>query len=583
MTVSWKFAAVMSLAGLSAVAAAPSVGADPPVRYEVWASDQSNSVAGVAAAGVDGSYLWIWNSDDVETQLAGGPVAEPIGCGRNDNGRPAANVGPCDLHDVFPGRLVEVGAGGEPTGRTLDDLSGFGRLHGMLPDPQGQYVAASIFAPGGGYVGVIDTSSKEAIALFRVTGTNVGGGTDVRSVHMSFWSTDGSQILVANLNGKLLERIDVERNGSGKVTGLSLNRSATLGVGKDMAVTAEATTFVGQNAHGRKLIGEVIGSYDDADLGDLTPNGVCREDGCGDGPSAGRPNNLIICPVSSTSGLSYISMGGGGLLVADTATTPMSIVGEYGNADVNGAGCGGGQTGDTMWLNAGVSAADAGATWSTFTMYALDDAAFGAGNPPGIPAPQVVFRDPGNTATGGSVLGPAANASGQLPGVTTRRDAHGLAVTLDGSYVHNVDRIQNVVEVFSTSTLDRVGTYDLTSADGLGTGVGPCEAASVSDDAGLPTNDPAPDLLEPTPDGRYLMVAFRGPAPVSVAHSAQGSCPGVGIIELSDGGASGRLVGVLRSTNTVATSTASTPGGHPYSGAERSDVHAAAIVPRPNR
>ena len=103
-------------------------------------------------------------------------------------------------------------------------------------------------------------------------------------------------------------------------------------------------------------------------------------------------------------------------------------------------------------------------------------------------------------------------------------------------------------------------------------------AIIVMDDANLPTNDPAPDLAEMTPDGKYFIVAFRGPAPVSVGHSAQGSCPGVGVVELLSNGKSGRLVSVLRSSNTVDNATPSAPGGHPYSGAERSDVHGAIVV-----
>ena len=91
------------------------------------------------------------------------------------------------------------------------------------------------------------------------------------------------------------------------------------------------------------------------------------------------------------------------------------------------------------------------------------------------------------------------------------------------------------------------------------------------------SNDPAPDLLEPTPDGKYLVVALRGPVPVSVTHAAQGSCPGVGIIELLDDGASGRLAGVLRSTNTIDNSPVSAPGGQAYIGTEHSDVHGVAI------
>ena len=542
--------------------------------YEVWASDQSNSRAGVAARGEFGSYLWIWDSADIASQVGGGADAAPLGC------TPGSLRGPCDLLEVFPQDLAEVGAGGVATGQTLSDLSGFGRLHGMLPDPQQRYLTANIFAPSGGFVGVIDRATKEAVGLFRVTGTNVGGA-DSRSVHMSFWSEDGGAIIVANLNGKVLERIDVSRDSKGVITDLAFNRSASLGVGKNMSVTAEATAFSGNNAFGRPLIGRISGDYADADFSDTTPNGVCKENGCGsiDPAAGGRPNNLIICPIPSDNGNVFITMGGGGLLVADHTTTPMTINGEYGNQIINGAGCGGTQVGDQMFLNAGVSASGAGADASTFTMYRLSDNAFGStANAPNSPAPTLVFKDASNTATGGNVESLiASNTSGQLPGTTTRRDAHGTASTLDGRYVHNVDRIRNLVEVFDTQTLART-TYDLTSADGLGGGLGACAAKSVRDDALLPSNDPAPDLMERTPDGKYLMVALRGPAPVSVTHSAQGSCPGVGIIELTQGGALGRLIGVLRATNTLDTAPVSAPGGHAYSGAERSDPHAATVI-----
>lgn len=80
-----------------------------------------------------------------------------------------------------------------------------------------------MFAPDGGYVGIIDARRKEAIALFRVTDMNVG-----RSVHMSFWTADGSAIIVANLNGKTLERIEITRNPSGKIMQAAFNRSDLL-------------------------------------------------------------------------------------------------------------------------------------------------------------------------------------------------------------------------------------------------------------------------------------------------------------------------------------------------------------------
>lgn len=541
--------------------------------YEIWGSDQSNSVSDVTSRGVNGSFMWIWDNKDMEKQLSGGKAAKPLGC----DGKNRAGDGPCDVHEVFPSSLAEHDGNGL-TGNMLGDLPAFGRLHGMLPDPQNRYMNINMFAPGGGYVGIVDGETKEAVALFRVTGTNAG-----RSLHMSFWNSDGSALLLANLHGKVLERIDITRKSGGKIIGADFNLSASLGVGKNMAISDSAKVYLGTNSQGKQMIGSVSGSYDTGAFGNLTPNGECKENGCDGGVSdagmGGRGGNVIVCPIVSDSDNAYITFGGGGLLVADTTATPMSIVGEYGREVINGAGCGGVQVGNDMWLNAGASASGAGATQSTFTMYTIDDTGFGSSaNAPNYPWPTTVYKDPTNTSTIGNTEGSSgSNLTGQLPGVTTRRDAHGMARTLSGSHIHNVDRIQNIVEVFDTSTLDNT-TYDLTSADGQGNGLGACAASSVTDDNLLPTNDPAPDLMDTTPDGKYLVVALRGPHPVSVTHAAQGSCPGVGIIEVLDGGASGRLAGVLRTTNTVDTSPNYLPaGGHQYAGNERSDVHGAAI------
>jgi len=219
--------------------------------YEVWGADQSNSVAGETSAGVKGSFLWIWDSKSIADQLAGGADATPLSCTPNDP------LGPCDLLDIFPQDLKEVGSDA-----ALEDLPAFGRLHGVIKDPSNLYVTANIFTPTGGYVGVIDTKTKEAIALFRVTETN--GNANGRSVHMSFWSTDGSAILVDNLHGKMIERIDVTRDKKGKIIDLVFNKSAGVYLGKDFSAVEEATAFYGSNAFGNPLIGSVGGSYADA-------------------------------------------------------------------------------------------------------------------------------------------------------------------------------------------------------------------------------------------------------------------------------------------------------------------------------
>jgi hypothetical protein len=586
----WTVAASLALA-LPTVVAAKN-GKNTP--YEIWGSDQSNSVPD-QSVGTAGSFIWIWDSEDMERQIHTGNPAEPMGCDpANTPGQ-----GPCDLNAVFPASLAQDDGSG-PTGETLGSLPLFGKLHGMLPDPQNLYMNVNSFVAGGGYIGIMDGRTKEAVALFRVT--QVAAGAQ-RSVHMSFWNNDGSALLVANLHGKILERIDITRDDEGNIVNANFNRAASLGVGTNQVILEAATAFTGNNAHGNALVSTVSGMYDLAGaFGNYTHNGYCKENLCAaggtdadDAPNGGRPNNVIVCPIVSDNDYAYITMGGGGLLVADTATTPMSLTGEFGREVVNGAGCGGVQIDDTMWLNAGASASGAGLTQSTFTVYAFDDTAFSSLQAPDMPAPMLIYKDTdpddgtgANTLTLGNVDGPGGNVSetvndtGQIPGITTRRDAHGMARTLDGKYIHTVDRIQNLAEVFSTQSMSRVATYDLTSRNGNGTGgEGACAAWGVTDDAGLPTNDPAPDLMDHTPDGKYLVVALRGPVPASVLHAAQGSCPGVGIIRLLSNGKRGKLATVLVATHSVPTTQSSTAvGGHDYTGAERADVHGASVRTR---
>lgn len=581
-------AIAVSASLLVAVSGAVSAKNGTNVPYEVWGSDQSNSVAGAPGRGTRGSLIWVWNSEDVDRQINAGIPARPLGCDGNN----VAGEGPCDLLDIFPASLAEHDVNGT-TGSSLGDYD-YGRLHGALSDPQNRYMNVNLFGPGNGFVGIMDGITKEAVALFRVTGTSSG-----QRVHMSFWNSDGSALLIANLNGKILERIDVTRDPDGKISSAVFNTDAGLGVGKGMSVTAPAKVYLGTNGQGNAMIGSIAGNYASADLGDLTPAGKCRENGCASGPDGdlgGRANNVIICPIVSASDNAYITFGGGGLIVADTTTTPMAITGEYGQQIINGAGCGGVQVDDKMWLNAGVSASEApgaGNVQSTFTIYTIDDTAFSTVQGENMPLPVTVYKDDdatdgnaANTATIGNVGGdPNPNLTGQLPGTTTRRDSHGMTRTVSGSHIHTVDRIQNLVEVIDARTLART-TYDLTSANGKGQGVGACDAASVTYESGpsgdpdLPANDAAPDLMENTPDGKYLAVALRGPIPVSVTHSAQGSCPGVGMIRLLGNGKYGKLATVLRTTNTVDDTPVSAPGGHPYVGAEHSDIHGASVRDR---
>ena len=151
-------------------------------NYEVWATDQSNTAQNQALLGVKGGLLWIWDGKAIEKLVSnGGRRVDPLPC------TPNAQQGPCDILEMFPPDLLS-----DSTGLRLGDLPGFGRLHGALIDPYNKYAALSMFVPGGGYIGIVDTTTKEAIALFQATRfrLKVPPGVDGfgRSVHMNYWT-----------------------------------------------------------------------------------------------------------------------------------------------------------------------------------------------------------------------------------------------------------------------------------------------------------------------------------------------------------------------------------------------------------
>jgi hypothetical protein len=218
-----------------------------------------------------------------------------------------------------------------------------------------------------------------------------------------------------------------------------------------------------------------------------------------------------------------------------------------------------------------------------FALWAFNDANYpslSAGQ--NTPLPDIVYEDPGNTATGGSLVGLVNNTSGQQPGNTTRRDSHGTTAVVRraATYVHMTDRIQGNVEVFNSITYER-STYDLMSLNGRGGLAGPpgaCAKYSVPDFA--IKNDPSSDLSTTSPNQKYVFLAMRGPAPTTFGHSSQGSCPGVGVVKVDRTGKYGRLVRVLTTTNKTPDTllTIDFQGGTPYSGKERSDIHGVMIV-----
>jgi hypothetical protein len=253
-----------------------------------------------------------------------------------------------------------------------------------------------------------------------------------------------------------------------------------------------------------------------------------------------RPLNSVICPiVSSNSQHAFTTLGGGGMFVVDIKATPMAIVAEYDSSVINAAGCGGVEAAGYMHLNTGTSAANL----SEFTLYRfpLDYPAAPAFNAVNTPSPIAVWADADNGKTAGVDIPAGSN-----------RDAHGLVLapgiaTDTPAYLHQMDRTRNNVEVFRIAApwddlaANHAGTYSLTTTGACGSTIGTNK-----------NNDPTPDLADLSvanvAEGGRIYVALRGPFPLTVAHAAEGSCPGLGIITLSPDRRSGELTHVLPTT-----------------------------------
>jgi hypothetical protein len=428
--------------------------------YELWLSDQANT-AGLSMAvpnGTHGGKIRIYDAADL---LLPNPINNPF--------------------------ILDVTADLFPTAN-LTTATHVARIHGILPSPDHRYMALNFVSSG--HLGIVDGSSKKPVCLFRTTGTNTG-----RQNHMSFWTPNGNHIIVANQNGKLLERVDVVRGASGAVKEFVFNANASVDlVGGAGRITAQPIAVTADPSNG---IGcRVEGSVQD-NQPTLTPFNLPKQSGQ-------RPNNTVICPIPSSSGKhAFTTLGGGGMFVIDVRTAPMAIVAEYDKTIINAAGCGGIETKSYMHMNTGTSAADK----SEFSVYRFGIDYPDAPNflPANTPAPIAVWQDGDNGQT--------------LPG--TNRDAHGMVVTEDE--LHVFDRVRNVVEIFPMlppwDEMQPSDQYDLTDSQKCGTTLGTTAS-----------NDPTPDLADVSPDGQSIYVALRGPYPLTVSHAASGSCPGLGII-----------------------------------------------------
>jgi hypothetical protein len=385
--------------------------------YEVWVVDQSNT-NGLAHGGT----LYIYDGGAIAGPTPVTPEKIDLGAGVT--------------------ALCQANTGAAPV-----------RPHMVFFSRAGSHAILSFVASG--HVVVFDAATRTPVACLQ-SSPGLGGA---RQAHAAFPAPDDSYILVANQNGKLLERIDA-----------------------DFATN----TFQWNAAAAINLVTCITPA------GSLCENPVDRID------------NAPICPiVASDSKHAFVTLRGGGLFVVNAKNTPMQIVAEYDNTTVHGNGCGGVQTGSHMFLDSGGGTAG---NMNEFDVYRWSVGQFRRSNPPNTPAPRLLYTDD-----------------------VANRDAHGMAVTTNRRYLWVADRSANIFEVFTVSSGVRMGPVQL---------VGPL------------SDDPTPDLVDVSPEGKFLFTTLRGPNPLSGdPHVSTGSTPGLAVIRLEAGGRTGEMVGIHRISN----------------------------------
>ena len=293
--------AVLAVLGLMAGGVVPAPAEPEPSdepNHEVWVIDQSDTTPD------GGGTLYVYQGDEVAGQ---------------------------DLRAASP-KVIDLG--GAARSLCLAQTGSAPRRPHMLAF-DAQHTHAIIAFVATGHVLFLDAISRTPV-----------GCVDVGiQAHAAFATPDRNAVIVANQNGKLLQRIASDYS----TNTFLLDAAATL----DLANC-------------------------------LTPNGLACQD------PALRPDNAPICPIIDGSGVfTFVTLRGGGLFVVATSATPMAIVAEYDRTTIHPTGCGGVETAGKMYVNSGGGTA---ATPVQSDLYALPMSGFSATpNAPNSPAPLVVF------------------------------------------------------------------------------------------------------------------------------------------------------------------------------------------------
>ena len=351
--------------------AALTMSAAAALKHEIWLLDQTNTYDSDNNGTLDsGGYLYIYQGDDFAGAGVPQPSAEQID---------------------FGGAITEqikTNTGSAPV-----------RPHYISFNPTGTHAVVTFVATG--HVVIIESATRQVV--FSV---DVGV-----QAHAANVSPTNDYILVANQNGKLVQRIDADFENNL----FALDSTATLDL-----------------ANG------------------VTPSGAQRQ-------GTERPDNaaVITYPNQIDGDLAFITLRGGGAFVVNARSTPIRIVAEYTKNTVEPAGLIAVQKGAKLYFNSGGGgASELGhqgvvytLSWDSFSPDPVSPPA------PDTPAPKVVF-DFGN-------LGPGLPTEVRASPVT---DSHGIQFTKpDAAYLWAVDRADNKIIVVNPTNDQIVNRINLVS------------------------------------------------------------------------------------------------------------------------
>jgi DNA-binding beta-propeller fold protein YncE len=438
-------AALLAFAAVATAASSqhpmPSLPTAKQRPYEVWAIDQSDTTAD------GGGTLYIYRRAAVSSRRAARPEVIDLGAETRD--------------------FCLARTGSAPR-----------RPHMLMFNHANTHAVVAFVATG--HVLFMDARARKPVGCIDVG----------LQAHDAQPAPSGRYVLVANQNGKLLQRITTNY--------------ATNAFELDAAATLNLATC-------------------------RTPSGAACED------AALRPDNApIFATVDHSGRLGFITLRGGGMFVVDSTATPIAIVREYDRSAVRAAGFTALQAGEKLYVNSGggAPATPLGHVLYAFSMKELRSAAAG----PNRPAPRLVYdhSSRGFVDSHGMVLTKPMVVTQMRHARARGRTIRRAVRVMRGPYLMVADRGANRIVVVDTRT-DRV--------------VNEVYLAGRKS----PDPAPDLMAVSPTGDRLFVALRGLNPLTANIANvnNAIGSTPGVAVMRVERQGRTCVLEKILRISRIV--------------------------------